>query len=169
MGKQIKGIPVREKIEKDIDKDIFLLAKNKIVPKIATIRVGADSGQIFYEKAIMKRAAAYKMKSENLVFEEGILQDELESKIIELNEDSSVHGILVLMPLPKYLDQDRISNLIKPDKDIDAITDVSYANLISGKDKDKAFLRVLRKRVWKFLSWVAMRSGGRKLRFLEEA
>lgn len=139
MEKQIKGISVREKIEKDISEEIALLAKNKIVPKVATIRVGADSGQIFYEKAISKRADSYGMYSKNLVFEEGIAQEELENEIKRLNEDGSVHGVLVLMPLPKYLDQERISNLINPKKDIDAITDVSYANLVSGRDKDETF------------------------------
>lgn len=139
MEKEIRGIPVREKIEKTLSEDISKLKTSNIVPKVATIRAGADSGQIFYEKAIAKRAVKYGISVENLVFDQDVDEKEVENRIRELNEDKDVHGIIVFMPLPKHLDSMKISSLISPDKDIDAITDISYSRLLSGRDKESTF------------------------------
>ena len=139
MKKEISGIPIREKIEKNLTNEIKNLKEKEIVPKLATIRVGADSGQIFYEKAITKRSEKYGISCDNFIFEEGIMENEVEGLIIRLNEDENIHGIIILMPLPRYLDQKKLSNMINPDKDIDAITDVSYSKLLSAEDKGNTF------------------------------
>lgn len=139
MEKEIKGIPVREKIEKTLSEDISKLKTLNIVPKVATIRVGTDSGQIFYEKAITKRADKYGILTENIVFDEYVNEEVIEEKIRALNEDNDIHGIIVFMPLPKHIDSMRISSLISPSKDIDAITDISYARLLSGRDRENTF------------------------------
>lgn len=139
MRREIKGIPVRKNIEKILSEDISMLKQNNIVPKLATIRVGADSGQIFYERAINSRAEEYEISHENFVFDENITEEKIEMTVAALNRDKDVHGIILFMPLPKHLDQVRISNMIDPSKDIDAITDISYSKLLSNADKENSF------------------------------
>lgn len=65
---------------------------------------------------------------------EGVGEDELLLLIDRLNEDPAVFGILLMMPLPKSIDSQRIINRIDPSKDVDGLTDANIANLYTGRD-----------------------------------
>lgn len=135
MLKRIIGTPVREKIELEISNMTKRLDCKNIVPTIATIRVGNNAGDIYYEKSIIKKSKKYGICCKTFIYKDGIEQNILENNIKMINSDDSIHGIILLMPFPKYIDSNRIKNIISFEKDVDAITDSSLAALLSGNEK----------------------------------
>ena len=77
------------------------------------------------------------MKDKSMHLPESTTQEELLKIIKELNEDSTVHGILVQLPLPKHINEEKILLAINPEKDVDGFHPVNVGNLVIGK---KAFL-----------------------------
>ncbi len=133
MSKLLRGAPVRDAIADQIHREADALREQGIRAKVATLRVGENAGDVYYEGAIAKNSAKYGIDCVNRVYPEDISQEELEMALTELNNDSTIHGIIMLMPFPKSVDEDRMKALLSPDKDIDAITDTSYASLFDAK------------------------------------
>lgn len=133
MAKLLRGAPVRDAIADQLQADVETLKEQGICPKVATLRVGNNSGDMYYEGAISKNSAKYGIECVNKVYSEDVSQEELEQALMNLNQDSSIHGILMLMPFPKSVNEDRMKALLSPEKDVDAITDASYANLFDAK------------------------------------
>ena len=133
MAKLLRGAPVRDAIANQLQEAVAELQEQGVFPKIATLRVGDNSGDVYYEGAIAKNSAKYGIECVNKVFSEEVSQETLEQVLSDLNQDSSIHGILMLMPFPKSVDETRMKALLSPEKDIDAITDASYANLFDAK------------------------------------
>ena len=127
----LKGAPVRDAIDRDIISRVDSLKKSGNVPKIATFRIGEDDGEKYYEGAIIKRAAKYGIECESVVLEEEVAQEAAEKELARLNGDDATCGIIMLMPFPKTIDSERMRSLLSPAKDIDAITDASYAKLFA--------------------------------------
>lgn len=88
-------------------------------PTIAVIIVGEDPASKIYVNIKHKKAQEVGINSIVIEFDENISQDELETKIDELNKDDSINAILVQMPLPKHLNTYRIIEKILPIKDVD--------------------------------------------------
>ncbi len=133
MSKLLRGAPVRDAIAAQIHREADALREQGVQAKVATLRVGENSGDIYYEAAIAKNSAKYGMACVNRVFPADVSQEELEQALTKLNNDSTVCGIIMLMPFPKSIDEDRMKALLSPEKDIDAITDTSYASLFDAK------------------------------------
>ena len=70
---------------------------------------------------------------EKIRLKEDISKDELKELIISLNENEKVGGIMLLLPLPKHLDEEEITNLIDPAKDLDCLSDASVGRFYKGK------------------------------------
>ena len=106
-GKYIASLVIEE--VKDSLKD---LASKNIIPGLAVIMVGNDLGSRIYVNR--KREMAIKIGMESYIhhFEENITTETLKSKVKELNEDPTIHGILVQLPLPKHIDTLEIINSI---------------------------------------------------------
>lgn len=73
------------------------------------------------------------IRSTVIRLEESCTQEELEKTVSSLNEDASVHGILVQLPLPKHLDEARVLRLIDPDKDVDGFHAMNSGRLMNGQ------------------------------------
>lgn len=134
----LKGAPVRDAIEANIIERVKTLAVDGRAPKIATFRIGEDDGEKYYEGAIIKRAAKYGIDCEAVILDESVSQTEAETKLTRLNNDPEIDGIIMLMPFPKNIDGEQLRSILNPLKDIDAITDKSYANLFAN-DKEAFF------------------------------
>ena len=133
MAKLLRGALVRDLIADQLRSDVMKLKENGVCPKVATLRVGDRSGDMYYENAIRKNSDKYGIECVNRVYTEEASQEELEEGLAELNGDPSIHGIIMLMPFPKFVNEARMKRLLAPEKDIDAITDASYANLFDAK------------------------------------
>ena len=131
--KIISGKEVAEHITAELKNKAESLKKgNKRLPKLVIIRVGEKSDDLSYQKGAVKRMDMIGIIHEEVHFEENVSKEEFYKEFDEINNDESVDGILVLRPLPKHLDEDRLMNTINPKKDIDAISPVSLGKLMAG-------------------------------------
>lgn len=138
MGQIINGREVANKLKEEIKDFISKRSENGLtIPKIASILVGNDGGSIYYLNSQEKVATSLGCKFEKILLEENILEEEIISLIHKLNNDSSVQGIMLQVPLPRNLDEKKIISKISPSKDIDCLTFESQGKLYTG---EKGFL-----------------------------
>ncbi len=134
MFKELPGAPVKEHIENYIIESVKELKQKGINAKIAVIRAGNDSGQLYYEDAIIRTAEHYGIEVQAINFGEDVNQRYVEIALETVNMDEDVHGIIMLRPFPKQIDEEKLRARLLPRKDIDAITDISIAEFFAGKD-----------------------------------
>ena len=108
------------------------LGERGIVPCLAVILVGEDPASLSYVAGKKKALAAAGMESRDYRFPADTDEAALLRLIAELNSGSSVHGILVQLPLPRHISEDRIIAAIDPAKDVDGIHPLSAGNLMLG-------------------------------------
>ena len=128
----LEGRPVREQIAKKL---ITQINRFKIKPVLAIIQVGDDSRSTAYIK--QKKIFGEKIGAEVRVINFPVLvkQAEVVAKIINLNSDASVNGIIVQIPLPENLNKQEIINAIDPAKDVDGLTIKNQGALLVGVPK----------------------------------
>ena len=104
-----------------------------IQPGLATVLVGNDPASEVYVRNKGKTAEALGFKSVHVALPADTSQDVLLAKVRELSADTSVHGILVQLPLPKHLDEAQVLDALDPAKDVDALTPTNAGLLLSGR------------------------------------
>lgn len=130
---KLMGDPVKQAIENEIIESVQRLKKNGINPKLAVIRAGDDSGQVYYENAIIKASESYGIETQLINFGSDVNQAYLEIAVQAVNADPEVHGVILLRPFPEHIDEERLRQMLAPIKDVDAITDISIADTFVGK------------------------------------
>ena len=105
------------------------------VPRIVFIRVGEDPASQSYVRSKEKRCLELGLRGETLVFPETLGEDELMGKILNLNRDKDVNGILVQLPLPKHMDKAKVLRSIDPLKDVDGLHPENAGLLLQGKPR----------------------------------
>ena len=133
--KELRGMPAAKAILADLQERVDRLGENGIVPKLTVVRVGAREDDLSYERGLYKRFEGVGAKVETMEFPLTVTQDELEEVIKSLNNDMSVHGVLLFRPLPKSLDEIRIKSLLSEEKDVDCLTSANDAHLFAGDKK----------------------------------
>ncbi len=119
---------VREQVTKEVAK---IKAKG-VLPCLAVILVGEDPASQVYVRNKGRQTEECGMKSLEFRMDAGVSQAELLAKVRELNEDSSVHGILVQLPLSPHMDEDEVIQTISPDKDVDGFHLMNVGKLSVG-------------------------------------
>jgi len=99
---------------------------------LATVLVGADKPSQIYVRMKQKKAHEAGMISKGIELPETSTQADVEAVVGELADDSSVHGILVQLPLPSHLDAEPVLALLPPEKDVDGLTELSMGRLVRG-------------------------------------
>ncbi len=132
MAIELKGAPVAAAINERTQKELSALLELGIMPTLAIVRIGDREDDLAYENGAVKRCEKVGVAVTRVTLPEGIAQDELSKKIYELNNDTAVHGVLILMPLPKHLDGEAVRRALSPNKDVDGITDGSLAGVFTG-------------------------------------
>jgi len=135
MALELKGAPVAAAINERAQKVLTALMQRGITPTLAIVRVGTREDDLAYESGAVKRCEKVGVLVRRETLPADITQQELLSKIAELNADEALHGILVLLPLPKHLDGEAVRQALSPDKDVDGITDGSLAGVFTGSGK----------------------------------
>lgn len=110
------------------------LRKEGIHPKLAILLAGSSKPSAMYAAFMQKIAAGYDIPVELVKEGDGVTEDELISDIHRLNEEPAITGILMMMPLPKGIDENRVIEEIAPNKDIDGLTTANMGRLAAGKD-----------------------------------
>ena len=135
MGDRIDGKVIALGVKEDI-KNFVESRKLKGIntPKVASILVGNDGGSLFYLNNQEKVAVSLGLEFERIHLSEEVTEIELIKKIEELNNDNSVNGVILQLPLPKNMDEKKIISSISPEKDIDCLTFVNQGKLYMGED-----------------------------------
>jgi methylenetetrahydrofolate dehydrogenase (NADP+)/methenyltetrahydrofolate cyclohydrolase len=128
----LKGSEVAAKLNAVIEEEVRSLRAKNILPKLAIVRVGEREENIAYQNGATKRCASLGLEVESLVLPESATQEETLRTVESLNRDVSVHGVLLLRPLPKHIGDEAIRNSLLPAKDVDGITDTSIASVFTG-------------------------------------
>ncbi|MBQ7632620.1 MAG: bifunctional 5,10-methylenetetrahydrofolate dehydrogenase/5,10-methenyltetrahydrofolate cyclohydrolase [Alphaproteobacteria bacterium] len=115
-AKIIDGRAIATQIRTDLQQKILLLSTK---PKLAIILVGNDDSSLIYVRNKQKAAAQIGMKTQLYHLEENTKETDLLQLIRQCNDDSSVNGIIVQLPLPEHINTNRVINAISPLKDVD--------------------------------------------------
>lgn len=137
-AKLIKGKEIREEILAEIKEEVEAIKeKYGVVPGLVTILVGEDPASVSYVTAKVKTALSlgFKEIQENLSAD--ISEEELLALVKKYNQDESIHGILVQLPLPAQINEKRIINAIDPDKDVDGFHPINMGRLLIGGSEVK--------------------------------
>lgn len=135
MAEILKGAPVAKAISQQAALRAAELTGRGITPTLAIVRVGERPDDISYEKGAVKRCDACGAAVRHVILPADVSQDELISAIRSLNQDDSVHGILMFRPLPRHIDEAAVCDSIAPEKDMDGVTEGSMAGIFSGSGK----------------------------------
>jgi len=122
----LNGKKLAKEIEKRLKRRVFLLKKRtETIPCLAIILVGADHASEVYVK--LKLAACERIGIKTKVFHlpKSAQTDEVVSTVEKLNQDTSVHGILIQHPLPKQINEEKCFRAINPSKDVDGLNPIS--------------------------------------------
>ena len=122
---------VREKVSEHVAK---LKSKHEVIPGLAVVLVGEDPASQVYVRSKGKQTVEVGMKSVEHKLDMDTSETDLLGLIKQLNEDDSIHGILVQLPLPKHLNEDLVINSIDPTKDVDGFH-VSNVGLLGTGQK----------------------------------
>lgn len=131
----LKGAAVAAAMNGETAERAGKLRERGITPCLAIVRVGERADDLAYEKGILKRCAAVGVDARQYVYPIEIDNNELIYNLCKLNEDESIHGILVFMPLPPHLDEKAVREAIAPEKDVDGVTEGSAAGVYTGSGR----------------------------------
>ena len=129
---EYRGMPAVKAMAEEFKSRVAALKERGVYPKLAVVRAGEREEDIAYEKGIMKRFGTVEAEVEVIKLPIDIDEESFEETIRRLNEDEKVHGILVFRPLPKQLDDNRLKEIIRPDKDVDSISMANAAKVFAG-------------------------------------
>ena len=122
---------LREKLKNEVSQ---LKTKYNKVPGLTVILIGELAPSQIYVRNKEKSANEVGLKSDVIKYPENVEEKTVLKKIEELNNDLSVSGILVQLPLPKHIDKQKVIEAIKPNKDVDGFHPMNVGNLSSGYD-----------------------------------
>jgi len=132
-AKIIKGTEVRDEILIELKAEVDKIKEEHgVVPGLVTILVGENPASISYVTSKVRTAQSLGFKEVQDNQPEDISEDDLLGLIEKYNNDDSIHGILVQLPLPKHIDEKKVLNAIDPDKDVDGFHPVNVGRLMIG-------------------------------------
>ena len=137
MAQLIDGKLISQQIKDELKEEVAQFKAEGIDICLAVIQVGNDPASSVYVRNKKKACAYIGVESRSYELPEETSEEELIKLVEELNADESVNGILVQLPVPDHIDEDKIIRTISPDKDVDGFHPVSVGRLWIG---EKGFL-----------------------------
>lgn len=130
----INGKEVSKKIREELQNEIDQLKEKGITPGLSVIIVGDNPASKTYVKSKDKACKQLGMKSEVHSLDGDVSEEELLNLIDKLNNDETIHGILVQLPLPNHIDEKKVIEKISPNKDVDGFHPINAGKLLVGED-----------------------------------
>ena len=130
----LDGKVLSAEIKEDVIRRVNALKEKGITPGLAVILVGNDPASEIYVRNKGKGCEETGMLSRTIRMNAGTTQEELEAEISRLNDDPSIHGILVQLPLPRHLDERAALAKILPGKDVDGFHLINAGHLLDGTE-----------------------------------
>ncbi|MBO5042280.1 MAG: bifunctional methylenetetrahydrofolate dehydrogenase/methenyltetrahydrofolate cyclohydrolase FolD [Clostridia bacterium] len=133
MAQIIDGKAISAAVRAEITEETkTLIAETGLTPGLAVVIVGNDPASQVYVRNKRKACTEVGFYSEAYELPEETTQEELEALVDKLNLDPKIHGILVQLPLPRHLDEQRILLRIRPEKDVDAFHPYNVGRIMIG-------------------------------------
>ena len=133
MAQIIDGKAIAADVRRDVRADVEAwTAEGHRAPFLSVVLVGSDPASASYVRGKTKAAAEAGIDSDTLAFDATISQNELLDVLRKLNDDDSVDGILVQLPLPSHIDEAEVIRAIDPNKDVDGFHPVNAGRLLLG-------------------------------------
>src|SRR5690625_2225487 len=133
----IDGNEIAQRIRRDISKEVKKLRSDGITPHLSVILVGDDPASQSYVNGKKRASNEVNISSDIITLPENVSEEELLNHIKKLNDDHSVHGILVQLPLPQHIDEHKVIETIHPNKDVDGFHPINIGKMLIGQ---KTFL-----------------------------
>ncbi|MDD3428852.1 MAG: bifunctional methylenetetrahydrofolate dehydrogenase/methenyltetrahydrofolate cyclohydrolase FolD [Oscillospiraceae bacterium] len=134
MGAIIDGKLWAAKTKENIRTQVEELKKRGLVPKLTVIQVGENPASTVYVNGKEKDCAECGFESEVLRLDAAVSEAELLAEIEKRNTDKAVNGLIVQLPLPKHIDENKVINAISPAKDVDGFTPVNVGHMTIGEE-----------------------------------
>lgn len=129
----IDGKAIAQEVRSGVAEKVKALKEKGVNPCLAVILVGQNPASVSYVTGKRKALAEAGMVDKSCDLTEDTTEEELLALIDKLNKDDSVHGILVQLPLPKHINEDKVIMAIDPTKDVDGFHPVSVGNMVIGR------------------------------------
>lgn len=134
-AKIVDGRRIAAELRKNISIEVEQLkSKYKTTPNVTTIKVGNDPSSELYLKLRDKACDEVGIKSNHLEFPENVSEKEILESIDKLNKDKNVHGILIQLPLPNHISQDKLINALDPKKDVEGLNPHNMGRTLNGDE-----------------------------------
>lgn len=133
MTQIIDGKAISTQIKEELKERVASMKADGVEVTLAVIQVGADPASCVYVRNKKKACEDIGIRSLAYELEESTTEDELLALVKELNERADVNGILVQLPLPKHIEEEKILNAIHPNKDVDGFHPQNVGALCIGK------------------------------------
>ena len=130
-----------------------------IIPHLAVVIVGDDPASHVYVGAKIRACKRLGIKSSHIELPESTSEAELRKIITELNHDTDVHGILVQSPLPQHMDEEALTDLIEPSKDVDGFHPVNLGRLVQSRND--CLIPCTPNGVMRLLEWAGIETNGK--------
>lgn len=130
----INGKEIGQEIRTGIATRVQALKEKGVTPGLAVILVGDNPASKTYVANKQKSCEQIGMYSELVKLPEEISEQDLLDQIRELNDRHSIHGILVQLPLPKHINEEKVIQTISPEKDVDGFSPISVGKMMLGQD-----------------------------------
>lgn len=130
----ISGKELAQEIRTELKDEVKTLNDKNITPHLTVILVGDNPASQSYVKGKKKASAEVGISSEVIELPIDTKEDTLLNKIVELNNNDHVHGILVQLPLPSQIDEQKVIETIDPKKDVDGFHPINVGKMIQNKE-----------------------------------
>lgn len=130
----INGKEIGQEIRNAVAERVIRLKEQRLTPGLAVVLVGDNQASATYVRNKQKSCEAIGMYSELIKLPEETTQEELLTQIQLLNQREDIHGILVQLPLPKHIDEDKVIATIAVEKDVDGFSPVSVGKMMLGQE-----------------------------------
>lgn len=135
MSLLLKGAPVGAAITEKSIQRVNTLKEQGVEPTLAILRVGERPDDLSYERGAMKKAAVTGIQVQQVVLDAQVSSDDFFATLDHLNADPCIHGILMLRPLPKQIDEAEACRRLAPEKDVDGCGPLSLAGVFCNSSQ----------------------------------
>ena len=160
VAKILDGKACAAAVEESLKERISKCQVAGITPHIAVIIVGDDPASHVYVGAKIRACDRLGIKSTHIEMPESSKETELIEVIKELNNDNSVHGILIQSPLPNHMNEELLTDLIDPSKDVDGFHPVNLGRLVQSRDD--CLIPCTPNGVMRLLDWAGVDTKGKQ-------
>ena len=135
MARQLLGKEVTAALNEKIKSRAAALKEKGVEPTLGIIRVGEREDDLSYERGAVKRCETLGVACKKILLPADVTQEVLMDAVRQVNEDYSIHGVLIFRPLPRHLDEEAVIRALDPAKDVDGITDGSMVGVFAGREQ----------------------------------